>query len=141
MDDNEEEYEDDAPAITLGDYLRPGESVSVAIREQPEAFTSQYADTEDEKDAFRVPAWFLESDYSFEDGDGEAIENGEECVLVSWSARLNRALGDAGIELAEDGEDASEALIGASVEIVKRGSGYEVSYDVDVIAEAAEIAE
>ena len=130
MDDGEEQYEDDAPAITLGDYLRPGEQVTLTVREPPEAFTSQYAEDENEKDAFRLPAFFMESDYAFQNGDGDELADGDECVLVSWSTRLNRALGELAGGIADDGEDPGEALTGETAKIQKEGSGMNVQYDV-----------
>jgi hypothetical protein len=117
-DDGEQ---NDEPAMTLGD-LRDGDEVTLTVREEPEAFTSDYSDPGEEDDAIRVPVVFHGSDYTFETEDGDAFEDGDEVTLISWSNRLVSAL------VAFEKDEGN--LVSNRVTIQKFGRGYEVQYRV-----------
>lgn len=115
---------DDRPAISLGD-LRSGETVTLEVAEEPEMF-----DSEEYGEGVRVPVKFVESDYTFETttGAGEEVEvdEGMDVVLITWSKRLVRALRT----YAEE----NGALVGETVTIEKKGSGYDTTYSVESAA-------
>lgn len=116
--DSAEQYDDDAPAVTLGD-LRSGEVTELTVREEPEQFVSdQYGE------GVRVPSTFHESDYAFRTEDGDAIEDGDDVVLVTWSKRLVAALAD-------HAETNGGSVVGERVRIEKFGSGYDTDYRVE----------
>lgn len=111
-----DESDDETPAITLGD-LRDGETVCLEVTGEPETFESN-----DYGEGVRTPAEFITSDYTFRTDDDGEVEEGDAVVLVTWSKRLVAALARF--------EERNEGVVGETVMIEKRGSGYETDYKV-----------
>jgi hypothetical protein len=110
--------DDDLPAITFGD-LRDGEAATLVILAEPEGFHS-----DDYGPGVRAEVEFRDSDYAFRTDEDEAVEEGDEAVLVTWSKRLVRALSEA--------KDAAGGIVGEEVTITKHGSGFDTDYSVEV---------
>jgi hypothetical protein len=117
----EQEYDDDRPAITFGD-LRAGESVTITFDAEPEPFHS-----DEYGPGVRADATLVESDYTYLDEDGDEVEGGDEVTLVTWSKRLVRALKSA--------KEDADGIVGETVEITKFGSGYSTDYDAVLVDE------
>jgi hypothetical protein len=115
-DDDEEQYDDDVPAITLGD-LRDGDEVVLTVDAEPETFVS-----EDYGEGVRVEATLKDTNYPFRDEDGDRIDEGADVVLVTWSRRLVAAL--------RDHAEEHGGIVGETVAISKHGSGYDTQYTV-----------
>ena len=117
---------DDPPAITLGD-LRDGEEVTIVPSEPVETFESQYAEEEGEEDALRWTSVLEATDYAFKpDGHSEPLAQGDAVTLISWSNTLAQAI------LAEADTPDARDLTGKEVTIQKFGSGYDVTYRLQV---------
>jgi len=117
---DEEEYEDDRPAVTLGE-LRDGEGLTLTVDAEPEEFHSdQYGP------GVRADCTFVASDYKHENDDGDEVEEGDPCTLVTWSKRLVRNLSNAA--------DENGGIVGETVEIEKftGGGRYDTQYTVSV---------
>lgn len=121
-DDDEEQYDDDIPPITLGD-LRDGDEVTITVDAEPETFVS-----DDYGEGVRVESTLEGSDYPFRDEDGDAIEQGDDVTLITWSRRLVGAL--------KSYADDHGGIVGHTVVIVKYGSGYDTQYAVDATDDA-----
>jgi hypothetical protein len=113
-----DDEDDDLPAITFGD-LRDGEAATLTILAEPEGFHS-----DDYGPGVRAEVEFVEADYQFHTDDDEAVEEGDACVLVTWSKRLVRALSEAKSE--------AGGIVGEEVTITKQGSGFDTDYTVEV---------
>jgi hypothetical protein len=114
----QDEQDDDLPAITFGD-LRDGEAATLTVEAEPEGFHS-----DDYGPGVRAEVEFIDSDYTFTTEDGAAVEAGDEAVLVTWSKRLVRALSEAKSE--------AGGIVGEEVTITKHGSGFDTDYSVEV---------
>jgi hypothetical protein len=114
----QDDDEQDLPAITFGD-LRDGEAATLTVLAEPEGFHS-----DDYGPGVRAEVEYVDADYAFTTDDGEAVEEGDEAVLVTWSKRLVRALSEAKAD--------AGGIVGETVTITKHGSGFDTDYSVEV---------
>lgn len=122
-DYGDDDATDDRQPIGTGE-LDDGGTLTLAFEAEPETFES-----DDYGEGVRADAVFLDSTHDYEDDDGDAIANGDEVRLITWSARLVRALADA---------HGSASIVGDAFEISKDGEGMSVQYRVDRIDESGD---
>ncbi len=114
------ESDDEPTVLTTGD-MSDGDTLTLDVSAEPEVIDTSNGD------ALRVEADFKSSTHEFERESGAALEQGEHCVLVTWSSRLVRALGDAAVD--------AGSLPGETVEIAKSGTGYSTQYSATLAGE------
>lgn len=109
---------DDEPTVLTTGGMADGDTLDLTVSAEPEVIDTNNGD------ALRVECEFIDSTHGFERENGEPVEQGEQSVLVTWSSRLVRALGDAA--------SLSDGLPGETIRVAKSGQGYDTTYHVTV---------